>query len=188
MTEDDGYEDEAWKDEVDQYKKGTKKKIQISVNRDPEIESLRDEITTLKTELQTQALKAFESQKDILRKTYPREADLIRNVEVNELKTLKGMLKRRYPKRKAQGKPTFIMPEHSEQYESPTHMVNDLYDRAHYKKEDYTVKEQKEAQRKIDTLIGTLIASDSWGQMKMEGLVACAIPVACGPPASTPPV
>jgi len=77
------------------------------------------------------------------------------------------------------GKAPFTPPTNAEQFETDVEMLDELYDRAYYKKSQYTVQQQREAKEKIATLINTLIKSPSWMQLKkgdrppMPNIISC---------------
>lgn len=67
------------------------------------------------------------------------------------------------------GKASLEPPKGGEEYASQVAMIDELYNRAYYKKEDYTPEQVKEAKTKISTLLESMVNGPSWAELGKRG-------------------
>lgn len=214
--------------------KGTHRKLDIKVDRDPEIDSLQKDLAesearekALKEKLDTDKLsmedekKELQSELDELRAKEakraldqfntdkealinvckesklpdeylakieekladPKNLDIVKGFVTMTIATLKKKEDEvklpKEPQKAPSGKAPFLPPADAESFEDNVKMLDELYDRAYYNKAKYTLQQQREAEDKIKTLIGSMIKSPSWMQLKkgerppMPNIIEC---------------
>ena len=180
-----------------------KRKIQIKVDRSPEIEALRkelmeekekterigEELSEKKALIEQRALETFEKEKqevlDLVSTQEQKEfveANLQSPSDLEKMKAMVSLLTSENPKPNRKipsGKPIYKPQEGEKQYDNVREMIDDLYNKA-YEDKNATRAEKEEAERKINKLWKTFIGSKSWlslrkgrGRYPLGEIIAC---------------
>lgn len=128
------------------------RKIHVEVSMKEELKKSMEESFALKEQLKE------------------KEANLIMAMEAAESNAAKAKelddFKKAHP---PSGKAPFDASKDGEKYESQVAMIDELYNRAYYKKEDYTPEQVKEAKGKISTLLESMVNGPSWKELGQKG-------------------
>jgi rubrerythrin len=152
----------------------------VSIDRSPEVESIRAELEATKAELEEKKSIIEQSAMSELEKEKQSVLDLLNESDLSyeqkqaiedkldnpaNLELVKAMLGTKQTKKPPKGKAPFLPPS-SSGHESTTQLLDDLYDKAYVSSSKYDKETVEDAKKKIQTLWNSLLEGDSYSQMR----------------------
>lgn len=148
----------------------------IAIDRNPEIDSLHQELYEKNAIIENASLQKLSEEKEKLKEKYGEYSEEIDGLSGSEIDKFKLRMfdkqQNEKPKQHAPyGKSSLTRQPSGEEFEDQRAMIDELYSKAYDKtRTDVSEIERKEAGKKIEKLIQSMIEGKSWGQLQRQKL------------------